>query len=474
MLSLSRKFVQAAHDRDGAAAVIFAVSLLPVMIGVGAAIDYSAERRVQAELSSALDAATLSVAIASVKEQNINGSVSSQVEKQLKGGLGPLKNRSTNTTVTASLDTSTGTVTSDATLVVPTKFMALVGKRTMTVRAHSEVTAPGGPIEVAMALDTTGSMAGVKIDALKAAATTLNNTLFSVPNASTNVKVGVVPFDYYVNIGTASRGANWLTASADYSTTSYECWDEYPNATYTNPVTRTSTCYNDGAPYTCSWTDYTVNYGAPVHKCGNVTYNHTWNGCVGSRAYPKDVQGQADKADAANQVPALIDYWCARPLQRLTNDKALAQAAIDGLSASGETYIAPGLLWGWRVLSPHKPFADGAAYNGRTKKYLVLMTDGFNTHSPNYPDHEGSNIGDAACSDVTAANCLTKKTCDAIKAQGITVYSVAFQVTDLTIKGILQNCATSSAGYFDSASTTDLQNAFVAIGNSITAIRITR
>ena len=51
---------------------------------------------------------------------------------------------------------------------------------------------------------------------------------------------------------------------------------------------------------------------------------------------------------------------------------------------------------------------------------------------------------------------------------------MAFQVTDLTIKGILQNCASSSAGYFDSASATDLQNAFVAIGNSITAIRITR
>jgi len=344
----------------------------------------------------------------------------------------------------------------------------------MTVRAHSEVTAPGGPIEVAMALDTTGSMAGAKIDALKAAATTLNTTLFSVPNASTNVKVGVVPFDYYVNIGTASRGATWLTASADYSTTSYECWDEYPNATYTNPVVRTGTCYNDGTPYTCTWTDYTVNYGAPVNKCGNVTYNHTWNGCVGSRAYPQDVQGQADKADAANQVPALIDYSCARPLQRLTNNQALVQTAIDNLSASGETYIAPGLLWGWRVLSPFQPFSDGAPYNGRTKKYLVLMTDGFNTHSPNYPNHEGSNIGDAACSDVTAANCLTKKTCDAIKAQNITIYSVAFQVTDLTIKGILQNCASSSAGYFDSASATDLQNAFVAIGNSITAIRITR
>jgi len=42
LTSLSRKFFQAAHDRDGAAAVIFAVSLLPVMIGVGAAIDYGA------------------------------------------------------------------------------------------------------------------------------------------------------------------------------------------------------------------------------------------------------------------------------------------------------------------------------------------------------------------------------------------------------------------------------------------------
>ena len=163
-------------------------------------------------------------------------------------------------------------------------------------------------------------------------------------------------------------------------------------------------------------------------------------------------------------MPALLNYSCSTQLQRLTNSQATVQTAINNLTAWGETYIAPALLWGWRVLSPYTSYADGAAYNSRTRKYLVLMTDGFNTHLPNYPDHEGTNTTDA--------NNLTAQTCSAIKAKGITIFSVAFQVSDLTIKSVLQSCASSSTGYFDSTSTTDLVTAFQAIGNAITQVRI--
>lgn len=229
-------------------------------------------------------------------------------------------------------------------------------------------------------------------------------------------------------------------------------------------TTVNSTCTNDGITSPCSWQSCNGYTQQGTYQSCPSPVNHTWNGCVGSRNLPTDVGPNADLADSTNPIPALLDYWCSAPLQRLTSNQTLVQTAINNLTAAGETYIAPGLLWGWRTLSPNTPYADGAAYNSRTRKYIVLMTDGFNTHSPNYPDHEGANTTDA--------NNLTAQTCAAVKAKGIKIFTVAFQVTDTTIKSILQNCASASTAYFDSTSAADLQTAFQSIGNAITQVRI--
>lgn len=92
------------------------------------------------------------------------------------------------------------------------------------------------------------------------------------------------------------------------------------------------------------------------------------------------------------------------------------------------------------------------------------MTDGANTKSPRYPDHWGSDAG--------LANQLTTELCTAIKADQITVFTIAFDVTDTTIKNILQSCATTSTNFFDAANSSQLSDAFAQIGNAITALRL--
>ena len=456
-------------DKAGSTAVMFAVALVPMAMAIGAAVDYGSALQMRTLLTSSLDSATLSVAIGQASgalptptgtAAQVRTALSSEVQHALDGRLASMSSRVT-TTATADTD-ATGAITSHATMRVNTQFMKMFGINTVTMNADSKVMVPAGPVEVAMVLDTTGSMAGAKIAGLQSAANNLASTLFSMPNASANLKVAVVPFTYYVNIGLSNRNASWLSGSSDYSVPQSGCYDTYPYAVYSNPVTVPATCTNDGIPYDCSWTNYqTVNLGAPVNVCSSWTNYYTWNGCVGSRNYPADL---TDTADSGNPVPALLNYSCSTPLLRLTNSLSTVQTQINSLTAGGETYIATGLLWGWRTLSPNTPFADGASYTSRTRKYMVVMTDGANTHSPNYPDHEGT--------DVALANDLTAQTCAAIKAKGITIYTVAFTVTDPTIKSILQACATSTSGYFDSASVADLQAAFSAIGNSITSARI--
>ncbi|HMN72256.1 MAG TPA: pilus assembly protein TadG-related protein [Rhodoblastus sp.] len=454
------------NDRSGAAAVFFAIALFPILLCAGAAVDYASAIRMRTTLTSSLDSAALSVAVAKSSGQNVNladAALTQAVQKALQASLGPFA-ASANVAATASIDGS-GALAASAQIGVPTRFMSLVGIRSINVTATTRVSMSAGPVELAMVLDTTGSMAGAKIAALQTAATSLTNTLFSVPNATSNVKMAVVPFTDYVNIGLADRNASWLTGAQDYTTPASGSCQDYPNMVCTGGYTTVNaTCTNDGVSSPCSYQACNGYTQQGTYQWCPTPVTHSWYGCVGSRNYPTDVGASADVADATNPVPALLDYGCATALQRLTNNQSSIQTAINNLTASGETYIAPALLWGWRVLSPYTPYADGAAYNSRARKYLVLMTDGYNTHSPNYPDHEGT--------DTSTANDLTAQTCTAIKAKGITIYAVAFQVSDPTIKAILQNCATTSSGYFDSASSLDLLTAFQQIGAAITQVRI--
>lgn len=100
-------------------------------------------------------------------------------------------------------------------------------------------------------------------------------------------------------------------------------------------------------------------------------------------------------------------------------------------------YIPAGLMWGWRVLSPTGPFADGAPVTGanRARKVLVLMTDGENTRSLDAPYHWGSSKSDA--------DTLLSTLCTKVKSASIEIYTVAFEVTDNQTRNMLRNCATA-------------------------------
>lgn len=490
------------RERGGNVAITFAVTIIPTLAGIGAAVDYSNALRIRAKLQGAVDGAALAAVIqgddASSNSDAINAawqqafnqcgemgsdvwswimclinsyqaamatsSASNIATAHVKAAFGAPTGTAT-PTVSVNSD-SNGVVNVYASTVQQTNVMKFFGQSAITIGANAQAMRGSGKVEVALVLDTTGSMSGEKLTGMKSAATTLITTLFAIPNSSSRVKAAIVPFAQYVNIGTASKGANWLSGSEDLTVpVAAHCDTSYPNATYSNPYTVHQTCYNDGAPYDCSYTAYAnVNYGTAVSTCYPASsYTYRWYGCVGSRNYPLDLSAAVN---AANPVPAFRDTWCSATLTRLTNTSYTLYNAISSLTASGETYIPAGLLWGWRTLSPSLPFADGAAQTPTLQKSLVLMTDGANTLSPNYPYHYGS--------DVATTNTLTAQTCSNIKADNIRIYAVAFAVTDPTIKNILRNCATTTENFYDAANVTDLTAAFAKIGQEITAVRLSK
>ncbi|WP_163312499.1 VWA domain-containing protein, partial [Enterobacter cloacae] len=63
-----------------------------------------------------------------------------------------------------------------------------------------------------LVLDNTGSMASSnKMTALKTAAKNLISTLSAAATQADSVRIGIVPFDTQVNIGTTYRNETWLS-----------------------------------------------------------------------------------------------------------------------------------------------------------------------------------------------------------------------------------------------------------------------
>ncbi len=115
---------------------------------------------------------------------------------------------------------------------------------------------------------------------------------------------------------------------------------------------------------------------------------------------------------------------------------------------------------------PSDPFSesDKGKTSDRVQQYLILMTDG--------AKYALAELSRSRGSDASVANQLTSQLCSGIKNDQITVFTIAFDVTDMTIKNILQNCATNTSNYFDASNATQLSEAFTQIGNAITALRL--
>jgi hypothetical protein len=189
---------------------------------------------------------------------------------------------------------------------------------------------------------------------------------------------------------------------------------------------------------------------------------------------------------------------CPRPIVPLTNDTDLMKSEIgrmkpyNGLGSNNSgTNIAQGLTWGWRVLSPDAPFDQGVPYSDTSvQKVLVLLSDGRNQVVAN---------GEATGSDYTSygyladgrmgttSNYLTAeqnvdkkvaRVCETIKAKGIRVYTILFQVDFQKTQDLFRNCASKNEKgeplYYYVPATSQLETAFQEIGKDLSTLRIAR
>lgn len=467
MIALRQGLFRFREETRGSVLILFTLALIPILLIIAAAVSYSMASNAKAKLQNTLDSAVLA---AVNNAQVISGGEAAAAEFISKWMAAAAPE-----TVSASLSVtlSGGTLTAYATEPVSLPFNRVLGASSFAVGAKSVAQAAGSSaIELVLALDTTYSMDKIvagdtitKFEAAKAAAASLTDTLFA--KAPTKTKIGLVPFDWHIRLPVIYKDAWWITDTADLTST-------YP------PY-----CVKSMISYDVTYTPYTYDCGidgvykqctAQIATYSNVVYGPdicypaststlAWRGCVGSRLTSWNTTA-VSSSDPEHGLPGYSNY-CQNEIVRLSTTAAPIKAAIAALTMGYETYIPASLLWSWRLLAPPsatEAFGDGATPGPEVKKYVVLLSDGANSVGPSNTEYLHN---DFSGSGITVANDRMTTLCAALKASGVQIFTVAFDLDNPTALDLLKNCASGPNYFYNSSNTVQLTDAFNAIAASL-------
>lgn len=189
-----------AKDRRGAFAMQFALMAVPLCICTGLAIDGGRAFLARFELASALDAAALAVGSTIQEDADLDAVARKFVEMNFK--------TQHDEPVTLELVTDDDSAVLKGEVKINTFFMPLIGQPYVNVSAESEVRRGGNSVEVALALDVTGSMDGSRIDGLKEAAKVLIDEVVSTQQSPYFSKAAIVPWAQSITVGTMHAAAS--------------------------------------------------------------------------------------------------------------------------------------------------------------------------------------------------------------------------------------------------------------------------
>jgi Flp pilus assembly protein TadG len=420
------RFLKNTH---GGAAPFLALSLIPLMGFTGAAIDYSRGNATKVAMQAALDSTGL---ILSKEAQNLSSG-------ELAGRVNAVFNAQFNRPEAQNVSVSyvfnapqqgsfslklTGTAT------VPTRFATLIGTNELSVSATAEIIWGIKRLNLALALDNTGSMSSSgKMAALKTAAHNLLNTLQAAAKQPDDVKVSIIPFATDVNVGTVFKDESWID---------WEQWED-ANGTCTNTYYKTKTTCNGAG------------------KVWTVASHSTWNGCVWDRDQNYDVQNTAPGSSQATKFRAHQATNCPTAMMPLSTDWAALHSKVDAMTPTGNTNVTIGMVWAWQTLSPVAPMNAPEPVLD-LDKVIVLLTDGDNTQN-------------RFTSSASSIDSRTEKACANAKAANIKIYTVR------VINGnanLLRGCATKPEMFYDVDEATQLNSVFASIAQNLANLRIAK
>jgi Flp pilus assembly protein TadG len=291
-----------ARADQGNIAMIFAITLVPLLAMVGAAVDYTRASAARSAIQGALDTAALMVSRDAAANPTLSGGAIQALATKYFNALYHNADAA-GVTVTATYSPAGGgaqaSITMEGSGTVPTDFMKLVGINQVAVGADSKTAWGNTRMRVAMVLDNTGSMAqNQKMPALISAAQDMVDSLSVFSKTSGDVYISVIPFSKDVNLGSSNANANWINWTDWLAEPTILTQNGYPSGWDTTVAGSTCPFTNKSHGFTCMDRPATVSgaksatsipstgtysgYICPSVDSGNkLSYKngHYYNGC---------------------------------------------------------------------------------------------------------------------------------------------------------------------------------------------------
>lgn len=502
-----RKFIP---NNRANVSMIFALSMIPLITVAGFAIDFQLAFSKKGKVQYAVDSAVLAGARL-MQTTNSKGQVRKHTRAYFNAMLanegGGMQCETLNIDFVSEEE-----LEADVLCYQPTTLTRIIGREKVNFSVASTATYGIGKVDVAFVFDISGSMNNSgRLSDLKVAAKEAAETLLPEPGASGDgdVRIAMASYNSMVNAGeyfeevTGLKPRRTYTAEVtdweeedyeeEYTDYDYNCewvckryagnsnnckdwdrdceWEEvtktrtrsrWVETTRTEEKTITSTCvferegihaFNDQQPTQVSTGDLEKELDQGQYRLSTDADNDDAYFSSGY-AYWDDYydKWRTTGTDCLNVEPF-----------ELNDNSEQIERYIDGLYANGGTAGHQGIEWGWYLISEHwDDVFDGKAAplpydEPDSAKAMIIMTDGeFNSQF-----HNSQGNSDQQARDL----------CDAIKDEGIIIYTVAF---DAPKKGeeVLEYCASGVEFSFRASNGQELLDSYQAIASSISDLRI--
>jgi Flp pilus assembly protein TadG len=445
-----------ATDRSGNVAVLLALSMVVLMLAIGAAVDIGRWLHARDQTIAAVDAAVLAGGRALQTNQKDQAGAIAAAQKYYAQNV-TSRLPVTDDSVSFTVADNGMAMTASGTAYIKTPFLQFANidklpllstSQTQFSKAELAVGGNGGEnIEIGLMLDVTGSMAGQKLEDLKAAANDLIDIVIWDDQSKFTSKLAIVPFSEDIRLPTTTARDKARGTGLPSSKTVGSGWNQ--NTYYLSDcvVERIgSQKYTDAQP-----------------KSGQYVLAH----------YTEDYTGSGNNKKGKCTLPAGAE------VMPLSTDKTALHAKVNGLTAAGGTAGHLGTAWAWYTLSPNWaslwPSSTPAAYGTENlRKIAILMTDGeYNTEY----DANGIMVGQTGAGSAANGSSTNqaRSLCTGMKEKGITVYTVGFDLGgNKTAIDTLSQCATDPDKYYNADNGEELKEAFRDIALKISKLYLTQ
>jgi hypothetical protein len=415
------RFLNFWRDQRGNTAMIFGLAVIPLLALGGGAVDFAQRARVKGEIQAAADTASLAAArIVQTGQLTRDGDWEENWEELKRKAetsarkllAAAIRNLGTEGMPDFDIEITEDSVVIRASYDMKTSFLGVIGMNTLPANTLAEVNLPD-PIlvEIALVLDYSGSMNdNDKYIRMTAAAQEFIAKIAA--DRGDRTTIGIVPFSEYVH-ATVPGGMIRGTPAADATT----------------PMT---TCLlNRDYPYS--------------------TEDSTPSTSIQESRWP-----QVDLSDPKCQAYANGNL----AVRDLTDDFDGVKDALSDMRPTGLTNIALASEMGFHLLAPNRPFETARDFSDTdNKKMMILLTDGMQTVPASGPGGAVSTL---------AADESTAEVCTNAKAEGIRIFTIAYDITEERIRTLLSGCATSASSYFEPNGVAGIDAVFDEIFSMIT------